>query len=173
MRKIISKFFPGFILLATICICGSGCASISMDSTKDAAAVHKLQRLYIFINQPQLPPSFSQSLATAFQNCLSNSPVELNMSAAKPLVLDERSYDSQIEAFHPDDVLVVKVQIAFEDQLGGYPKIIYDVSLFDNFTKKREWRAVINNFGDVSATNRRMKEMAQSIVSQLKLDGFL
>ena len=59
------------------------------------------------------------------------------------------------------------------DEAGGYPMLKYDVSLFDPMMKKRLWRGAVNNSGGTAFIQRRMHDMAEAIVNQLRQDGFL
>jgi hypothetical protein len=68
---------------------------------------------------------------------------------------------------------VVRVTTFVVSEYGGYPTIMYDVSLFDPEVKKRLWRGSVNNSGGTALMSRRMREMAEAIVSQLSKDGFL
>ena len=174
MQKKFFRTLLGISFITLALFCGSGCTSVSLESNKDAAAVHKINRLFILINQGEVKSQpLSKSLAAAFENCFSNTPTRVDIAIASPLDLDESGYKSRMETFNADAVLVVGVQTFIVDQFGGYPTIMYDASLYDSAMKKREWRAAINNSGGTALMNRRMKEMSESIVSQLKLDGFL
>jgi hypothetical protein len=153
---------------------GSGCTSVTVHSNKDAAAVHRIGKLFVLINQGELEKQpLSNMLADDLRNSFSNSPVQLAMSIVSPLELDEQKHDREIEAFHPDAVLTIQVRTFIVDEYGGYPKILYDVSLLDPAARHRLWRAAIDNSGGTALMDRRMREMAEKIVAQLRQDGFL
>jgi hypothetical protein len=161
-------FFFGVLFL------GAGCTSVKLKSTKDPAAVRKISRLFVLINQGETDnPKLSNELSEHFRNSLSNAPVQLEFSIMSPLELDEKIHDSKIKQFNADAVLTIRVTTFVVSEYGGYPTIIYDVSLFDPEMKKRLWRGSVNNSGGTALMNRRMREMAEAIVSQLRKDGFL
>ena len=152
----------------------AGCTSVSLKSTKDPAAVRKINRLFVLINQGETDnQKWSNELIEHFRNSLTNSPVRLEFSIVSPLELDERVHDARIKQFDADAVLVVRVTTFVVSEYGGYPTIMYDVSLFDPEVKKRLWRGSVNNSGGTALMSRRMREMAEAIVSQLSKDGFL
>jgi hypothetical protein len=170
--KAYSRIILALSILVLAAICGSGCSSITIQSNKDATAVHKVERLYILINHGDVEKqSLSLALAASFKNCLSNSPVQLMVSIASPLELDERAHDKEIASFRPDAVLVVQVKTFIIDEFNGYPKILYDASLYPPTMNKRLWRAGISNSG--GQMKRRMRDMTEKIVQQLRQDGFL
>jgi hypothetical protein len=78
-----------------------------------------------------------------------------------------------MDEFGCDAVLVIKATAGIIGDFGHYPTIIYDASLFDPQLKKRLWRARINNSGPSMVMKRRFREMSESIVRQLKNDGFI
>jgi hypothetical protein len=162
----------GFVL--GVLLLGAGCTSVKLQSTKDPAAVRKIDRLFVLINQGETDnPKLSSELVDHFRNSLSNSPVKLEFSIMSSLELDEQIHDAKIKQFEAEAVLVIRVTTFIVSEFGGYPTIIYDVSLFDPELKKRLWRGSVNNSGGTALMNRRMREMAEAIVSQLKMDGFL
>lgn len=159
--------------LALAAFCGTGCTSISLESNKNAAAIHKVDRLFILINQGEVKDQpLSKMLATAFQNCFTNAAPKVDIAITSPLDLDENAYKASITNFHADAVFVVSVNTFIIDEFGGYPTIMYDASLFDPSMKQRVWRAAINNSGGTALMERRMWEMAEKIVQQLHQDGF-
>lgn len=161
-------FVFGIVLLC------AGCTSVKLQSTKDPAAVRKVNRLFVLINQGETEnQKLSGELIDQFRNSLSNSPVLLEFSIISPLELDERVHDVKIKQFEADSVLAIRVTTFIVSEYGGYPTIIYDVSLFDSEMKKRLWRGSVNNSGGTALMSRRMREMAEAIVTQLKKDGFL
>jgi len=166
--------FTAVGLVLSALFLGAGCTSVKLKSTKDPAAVRKINRLFVLINQGETDnPKLSNELIEHFRNSLSNSPVKLEFSIMSPLDLDEQVHDAKIKQFDADAVLVIRVTTFILSEYGGYPTIIYDVSLFDPEMKKRLWRGSVNNSGGTALMNRRMREMAEAIVSQLKKDGFL
>jgi hypothetical protein len=181
--KIAAGVFGFAAMLALIC--GNGCANISvtLQSNKDVTAVRPVKRLYVLIQQGVLekqPMSKkpdeqlkSDVLAASLRNCLSNTPVQLEISVVGPLALDESIYETKIQGFYADAVLIIKVQNLVVDQFGGSPIIYYDAILYDEITHKYVWRAVINNSGDPGAMDQRMQKMAGAIVAQLRADGFI
>jgi hypothetical protein len=173
MRKPLFHLMAAGVILGTL-VLGSGCTSVKLKSTKDPAAVRKINRLFVLINQGETDNAkLSNQLIEHFRNALSNSPVQVEFSIASPLDLDEKVHDSKIKQFDAEGVLSVSVTTFILSEYGGYPTIIYDVSLFDPELKKRLWRGSVNNSGGTALMNRRMREMAEAIVSQLKKDGFL
>lgn len=152
----------------------AGCTSVKLQSTKDPAAVRKLSRLFILINQGETDSAnLSNELAGYFRNSLSNSPVELEFSIVSPLELDERVHEAKVKQFGADAILAIRVATFVVSEYGGYPTIVYDVSLFERDFKKRLWRGSVNNSGGTALMSRRMREMAEAIVAQLRKDGFL
>ena len=173
MATRLSRFTAVGVVLSTLFL-GAGCTSVNLKSTKDPAAVRKINRLFVLINQGETDtPKLSNELTQHLRNSLSNSPVKLEFSVMSPLELDERVHDAKIKQFDADGVLVIRVTTFIISEYGGYPTIIYDVSLFDPEIKKRLWRGSVNNSGGTALMNRRMREMAEAIVSQLRKDGFL
>ena len=167
---------PSFTIASVLItlLFGTGCTSVKLQATKDQASVRRIQRLFVLVDQGEIgKQTLSENFLTSFQSCLTNTPVQLASSISSPLELDERIHDAKIAAFDADAVLVIHIKTGVVDEFGGYPLIVYDASLFDAGRKKRWWRAVINNAGGTALMKRRMREMAEEIVSQLKRDGFL
>lgn len=165
------KVLPFLVLVG---LCSGGCTSITIKSNKDATSVRKLDRVFVLVNQGEMGKQpLSNVLIDSFRSCLSNSPVQLAFSIASPLELDENSHLSQIEEFQPQAVLLIRVKTFLVDEFGGYPRIVYDASLFSPKMDKRMWRATIDNCGGTALMNKRMREMAEKIVLQLRQDGFL
>lgn len=181
--KIVMGVF-GFATMLTL-ICGNGCANISvtLQSNKDVAAVRPIRRLYVLIKQDaqeKQPVSKklneqlkSEVLAASLQNCLSNASIQLKVSVVDTLVLDEKIYETKIQEFYSDAVLIIEIRNGVMDQFGGYPIIYYDARLYDEIMQRTVWRAVINNSGDPSAMDQRMQRMGVAIVKQLRTDGFI
>ena len=157
-----------------LCTVLSGCTSISVQSNKDAAAVHKVSRLFILINGGDAQnQELSNILAADLVDCFSNKPAKIQVCITSPLDLDDTAYRARMMTFMADSILTISPQNRVVDPYGGFPTIVYDASLFDPATKKREWRASITNSGGTEVMGRRMRKMAESIVSKLELDGFL
>jgi hypothetical protein len=153
---------------------GAGCTSVSLQSSKDASAVRKTDRLFIIINQDDVKKQqLAKSLAVSFQGCFTNGAPIVEMSVLSPLDLDESAVDRRVRDFHADTVLIVSLKTFIIDETGGYPNMVYDASLYEASTHKRIWRAAINNSGSTDLMDRRMREMAEKIVQQLRQDGFL
>jgi hypothetical protein len=172
MHKKCLKGFWAFNLLALILACG--CNSIKIDSNKDAKAVHKVNRLFIVINQGAVKTQpFSTALADGLKSCFTNATPQIEIAITSPLDLDENNYKSKMESFNADGVLAVSLQTYETDEYGNYPMIIYDASLYDPLLKKRVWRASIKNGGQSFVMASRMRAMASSIVAKLKTDGFI
>jgi hypothetical protein len=162
------------MVMTWIALGGAGCTSISVQSATDLAAVRKLDRLFIVINQDDVKKEpLTQSLRVSLQGCFTNGTPIMEMFIPSPLDLDERALDRRVRDFHPDAVLIVSLKTFTVDQTGGYPNMDYDASLFEATTHKRIWRAAINNSGSTDLMDRRMREMAGKIVQQLRQDGFL
>jgi hypothetical protein len=154
--------------------CSIGTSMVTIQATKDPSAVQKIGRLFILINHGDLGhPGYSRDLAADLQSTLSNPPPVLKISVISPLALDESVYDKKIKEFKPDAVLVIRLSTSVVDEAGGYPMLKYDVSLFDPMMKKRLWRGAVNNSGGTAFIQRRMHDMAEAIVNQLRQDGFL
>jgi len=174
----------GFAAILAL-ICGNGCAnaSVTMQSNKNAAAVRPIRRLYVLIQQDALekqPLSKKSSeqlksdvLAANLQNCLSSNSVQSKISVVDLLALDEKIYETKIQEFYSDAVLVIGIKNGVIDQFGGTPMICYDAKLYDEILRKYVWRAAINNSGDPGAMDQRMQKMAVAIVAQLRADGFI
>jgi hypothetical protein len=172
MKKLLSHLMVAGVVLSALLL--SGCTSVKLKSTKDSAAVKKVNRLFVLINQGETDkPTLSNQLIGHFRNALTNTPVRCEFSISSPLDLDEKVHDAKIKEFNADGVLSISVTTFILSEYGGYPTIIYDVSLFDPESKKRLWRGSVNNSGGTALMNRRMREMADAIVAQLKKDGFL
>lgn len=160
--------------LWAVLFCAAGCSTISMQSVKDAGAVHKLNRLYIFVKCGEVKNlPMMNNLAAGLVNCFSNQPAKVQVTVTSPLDLDPNVYDRQIKEFAPDSVLILSMTASVVDPYGGYPNMTFDAGLFNPATKKLEWRASIVNSGSTDVMDRRMRKMSDSIVNQLKLDGFL
>jgi hypothetical protein len=154
--------------------CAIGFSTVTIQATKDPSAVQKIGRLFILINHGDLGhPSYSTKLAADLQSVLSNPPPVLKISLQSPLELDESVYDKKIQLFKPDAVLVIRLSASVIDEAGGYPMLKYDVSLFDPTMKKRLWRGAVDNSGGTAFIDRRMHDMAETIVNRLREDGFL
>ena len=161
-------------VLCAVLLCVVGCSTVTMQSAKDADAVHKINRLYIFIKCGEIKQStMMNNLASDLTNCFSNQPVMAKITVTSPLNLDPKVYERQVKEFAPDSVLIISVAASVVDPYGGYPNITFDASLFDPGAPKMKWRASIVNTGSTDAMERRMRKMAESIINQLKLDGFL
>jgi len=161
-------------VLATACAILAGCTSVTVQSTKDTAAVHKIGRLFVLINHGDLGnQTYSNELAANLRSVLSNPPPVMEISIASPLELDEKVHVGRIQRFNPEAVLVIRLSTAVLDEFGGYPILKYDASLFDPKMEKRLWRGAVNNSGGTALMKRRMRETAEVIISQLQKDGFL
>jgi hypothetical protein len=159
------------VLLAQLLI---GCVSIKVQANKDEASVRKVKRLFVLIQQGDVGrQTYSKELASALQNASTNTPVVTEITIANPVELDESAHRKQMDEFGCDAVLVIKATAGILEDFGRYPTIIYDASLFDPQLKKRLWRAHINNSGPTMVMKRRFREMSESIVRQLKNDGFI
>ena len=151
-----------------------GCTSVKVQATKDVESVRRLERLFLLINHGDMGNQpYSTNLANHFRMVLSNPPPVLEIGIVSPLELDEKVHQIRVEQFKADAVLVVRLTGAVLSQYGGYPVLTYDASLFDPPMKKRMWRGVVNNSGGTGLMNRRMREMAEALVAQLRKDGFL
>lgn len=160
--------------MAVFTLLVTGCTSVQLVANKDAGAVKKLQRLFVLVNHGEAnKQKLSADLIAQFRTSLTNSQVQAEYAVVSALDLDDRIHDDKIKVFNPDAVLVVRVANYVVDQYGGYPTIKYDVSLFDHASKKRVWRSAVNNSGGTALMERRMREMAEKIVGQLRDDGFL
>lgn len=160
--------------IAVLTLLITGCTSVQLVANKDAGAVKKLQRLFVVVNHGEAnKQKLSTDLIAQFRSSLTNSLVQAEYAVVSALDLDDRVLDEKIKAFNPDAVLVIRVANYVVDQYGGYPTIRYDVSIFDHATKKRVWRSAVNNSGGTALMERRMREMADKIIGQLRDDGFL
>lgn len=174
MCKEIRRAFLWLSLLPVVWLGTSGCSNISLQSNVDAAAVHKVNRIFILIKQDDLKTQkLAHDLAADLELCFSNRPTHIEVAILSPLDLDDNSYNHRISAFDADSVLTISMRSVVVDPYGGLPTINYDASLFDPVTKKRLWRAAIVNSGSTDAMGRRMSKMVESIVTQLEHDGFL
>ena len=119
----------------------------------------------------------SEVLAVSLRNCFSNTPVQLEVGIVNPLALDGaldgQNFETKIRAFHADTVLVVRLKNVVVDQFGGCPMLFYDASLFNEITHKFVWRGIIKNSGDPEAMKQRTRKMAETLVAQLRADGFV
>jgi hypothetical protein len=174
MRKQINRLILTSSVLLAICIVAAGCSTVSLQSNSDPAAIHRVNRLFIIIQEGDAKNrALADYLAADFRNCFSNRPTFFEVAITTPLDLDERDYERRINAFDADSVLTIGMRSVVADPYGGYPTINYDASLFERLTKKRIWRADIVNSGSPEVMEQRMQKMATAIVSQLEHDGFL
>ena len=174
MKKTLLKRVWVLAGMALAMVCFVGCTSISLESNKDPAAVRKLNRLFVLINQGDTKNKpLSQSLSSAFREYFTNGTPQVDIAIASSLDLDESAMRSRMAGFTPDAILTISAVNYVVDPYGNYPRIVYDVSLFDPIAKRRIWRASIDNSGSTDFMDRRMREMARKIVQQLQLDGFL
>jgi hypothetical protein len=161
-------------LIALLLSIVSSCTSISVKSNKDASASRKINRLFVIVNHGEVnDQKYSNELIQSLKNCLSNSPVQLEFSVMTPLDLNPEMHQEKVRAFDAEAVLVISVSTYVINEFGGYPTILYDASLFDPEQKKRLWRGAINNSGGTALMKRRMREMAEKLVGQLRHDGLL
>jgi hypothetical protein len=179
------KVFRAFGFSLLLLIFSNGCANVAvtLQSNKDAAAVHYVRRLYVLVNlgefekQPLSKNASCQMhagvLADSLRESLTNTTVQAEIQVVNPLELNPGIYDQQIRAFHADGVLMVKLRQFVVNQFGGCPTVNFDATLLDELTHKYEWRATINNSGDPEAMDERLKKMGSAIVAQLRTDGFL
>ncbi len=166
----------GLACLAAVLLCQltTGCTSIKIQANKDAASVKKIKRLYVVIQHGDVgQQALSNGLASALRNAFTNTPVALEVSIANPVELDEKVHLKRITQFESDAAMVITATGGIIADFGGYPTIIYDASLFDPQLEKRLWRARIDNSGGTALMTRRFREMADTIVRQLKQDGFI
>jgi hypothetical protein len=171
------KHFRGAILWMSALLLGhllTGCTSIKIQANKDEASVRKIKRLFVLIQHGEVGKRpYSTELASAMQNAFTNTGVVIEISIANPVELDESAHQKRMDKFGCDAVLVIKTTGGIINEYDSYPKIIYDASLFDPQLKKRFWRARIDNSGGTALMKRRFREMSESIVRQLKSDGFI
>jgi hypothetical protein len=185
MSKTLFRTVVAFSLLTLALLCGNGCANVSvtMQSNKDPGAMHQVKRLYVIIDQGVLenqPTSKrideqlkSAVLVASLRNCLSNTPLQLEIGIVNPLALNGQDFETKIREFQADAVLVCKLKNVVVNQFGGCPTIYYDASLFNEITHKYVWRALIKNSGDPFAMDQRTRRMAETIVAQLRADGLI
>ena len=63
--------FTAVGLVLSALFLGAGCTSVKLQSTKDPAAVRKINRLFVLINQGETDnPKLSNELIDHFRNCL-------------------------------------------------------------------------------------------------------
>jgi hypothetical protein len=171
------KFFRGAIICLSALLLGhllTGCVSIKVQANKDEASVKQIKRLFVLIQHGDIgKQSYPDELAAAMRSAFTNTPVVTEISIANPLELDESVHRQQIDAFGGDAVLLIRATGGIVNQSGGYQKLLYDASLFDPQLKKRVWRARVDNSGGTWLMKRRFREMSESIVRQLKSDGFI
>jgi hypothetical protein len=161
-------------LLAVVLCLAAGCTSVTINSNKDEASVHQLNRLFVIVNHGEVKDKqLSNELIDGFKGCFSNAPVQVDYSIMSALDLDATAQTDKIKAFNPDAILLVSVTTYVMAEYGGYPTILYDASLYNPDHTKRLWRAAINNSGGTALMDRRMHEMAGKITTQLQTDGFL
>jgi len=173
--KNVFSFSPRLLAMLSLgCLLLPGCTSVQLQSNKDESGLVKLKRLFVLVNHGEADKQpYSTDFAAALKATLTNEPVELEIVIASPLDLDTKMYQKRIDAFRPTAVLVVTATGGVISEYGGYPTLIYDASLMTPDMEKRLWRARINNSGGTALMTRRMREMAEKIVQQLRRDGFL
>jgi hypothetical protein len=151
----------------------TGCTSIRVRANKDPASIRKIKRLFVIVNHGDVDEqTYSHLLADAMLVALTNTAAVFQIEIANPVALDESSYLKQIKQFEADAVLMIRVEGGVLGQYGGYPTLIYDASLFEPDLRKRIWRARIDNSGGTALMKRRMREMADKIVQELRKNGF-
>lgn len=152
----------------------TGCTSIDVRANKDPASVRKINRMFVLIQHGDVDDQpYSRDLADALRNAFANTPVNVDIAIANPVELDEKIHMRRISQLQPDAAMVIKATGEVLSEYGGYPTIIYDVSLFEPDLEKRLWRARVDNSGGTALMKRRMREMAERIIKQLRTDGFL
>jgi len=177
IRNTNHKNFRGSILCMSAVLLGhllTGCTSIKIQANKDEASVRKVKRLFVLIQHGDVGKRpYSAELASAMQDAFTNTPVVIDVSIANPVELDESAHQKRMDEFGCDAVLVIRTTGGIINEYDSYPKIIYDASLFEPQLKKRLWRARVDNSGATALMKRRFREMSESIVRQLKSDGFI
>ena len=153
----------------------AGCASVSINSTKDPTFVERLRHIYILVNPGQLTQEYNDPLINALDNAFAQEDIKYTIKLMDPLVLDEDAYLDEIKSYSPQAVLTINPTGGVVGEYGGYVQVIYDVSLYRPTLKKRLWRARIENSGGVYEfiIEKRMRMMADSILKKLKEDQLL
>jgi hypothetical protein len=182
MKRHFEGIFLASLFLLLALPFGNGCfsASVTLQGSKSLAPMHQVRRLFVIINGGILEKSpgskkseqlNSDVLAASLRNCLSTTPVQLEIGIVNPLALDDQNFKTKIQEFQADAVLIINLRYAAVDVFGGYHKILYDVVLHNEITDKYVWRVQISNSGDPEIIGKRLQQTAAKIVAQLRADG--
>jgi hypothetical protein len=152
----------------------TGCTSIHVHANKDPEAVRKVRRLSILIHHGDTGEQiYSKDLSAALHTAFTNTAVSVDVDIAGPAELDDKGHQRRRAEFQCDSVLVITATGGVVNGYGGYPTIIYDMSLYEPKLDKRLWRARVDNSGGTALIELRMRKMAERLVQQLRDDGFL
>jgi hypothetical protein len=165
-----------FRLLAAVIILGAvvlfiGCASVSIESTRDPGFSGKINRLFVLIkDNGQIKKSYSQNLQKALTERLSARGISSRVQIISPLELDDSRYSQDIKTFSPDAVLLIQ-PAGGTRRLQEIIEIFWDVGLRVPDSKTLIWRASIHMSGGSSLS--RMTAMADGILSRMEQDGII
>ena len=186
--KMKKKFAGGFSILISlwaILFFGNGCAStsVTMQTNKNPLAMHSIKRLFVVINLGPLEKQTthtkgaaelsSESLVASLRNCFSSNSVQVEIKVVNPLELEKQDYQAQARQFFADAALLIRLDHYVVNQFGSYPIIYYDAALSNEISHKLVWRALIKNSGNPGTMKERNQRMAETIVAELRADGFI
>lgn len=162
------------LLIATALALG-GCAAEQPEvkvirSRSDATP---MDRVYILVFQGQLDRDHAdrdwnranevrQALAEAFQSRVA----ALATMVATGLELEKGPARADIDAFHPDGVLVIKPAAGVVTQPDAPPQVTYDVALLEPKLERTTWRAML-------VSEAGPQTMARDLVRNLAWEGLL
>jgi hypothetical protein len=153
-----------------------GCASVSLQSAKDASFSNPIHKLFIILNNGQvdtIDPAYTPYLVAALKDEFTQKGVDIEIRIVNPLTLNDDVYRAEIASYQPEGVLTIIANGGITGPHGGMAKILYDVSLFDAGKNKRIWRARIDASGQTDVREKRMKMMAQNLVKRLSEDNLI
>lgn len=166
--------------VATLTLLLAACASASIQATKDPDFSNPMHKLFIILNHTQvdqIDPGYTAYLVKALEQGFKRKGLDVAIRTVTPLELNENAYQTEIENFSPDGVLVILNNGGVIGVYGGMQQINYDVSLYDvNVTAetKRIWRAKIQAWGSTGVVREeRMNLVVQRLLERLQRDKMI
>jgi hypothetical protein len=165
------------VLVAILCIVSSGCYKvIRIDSRVDPAFEGRLGRVFVVSHLSAVSERFARESHVLLEDAFRHSGIDAQIVTVDPLMLDERSYLTQMALFDPDSLLSIQVTARGGRTAEKISMATLDVSIYDVATDTRYWRATVDvKSGDVGAPMGRYtaEKLCEELVDRLHADGLI